>query len=1753
MHAPTPDPPLTAEHDIPSSAVASLAARVDALNRRAARFGFPAMTLTRGAETWRTRTVAGLGDVQVPYTRVRIAGQPMRIHGWSLACIIDHENQIVLGLPGRACPPRYWQAGIPPVGGCDQCHVDRPRKRTYVVAHQDGRSAQLGRECVRDYLGHPQAEELIGHAAAVAELLREVDGFDDALEPDVGAGRILLKPEVVLADVFEHLAGAPYEKSDAPSGGTVGAMRARYARARKGEKMTRTARSEALARDAIAWLQQQPDAGSPYMFNLKSIAKQAGIDPDSKAMNMWVSLPIAFEKGTRGAGGAHVGAIGERRVFDLVVERVVPFSGDFGTTYTYQLRDPDRNLLVWRASSELVQDGRVVSPGASLRLTCTVTDHVQGRAGKETRVNRCVLAKPGDEARAAKRKTKTEPLAKRFVRTMKRLKQIYAWEDPRVTEDGEDILWETRLTRETRRAATMTLEEGAAKRAAELSSMLQAQGVGTARVERIGTTAPDPADAAWEITPLVLRVSPLRQDNPVLPGTAMAYGYLPGRFRTHQEGVAEVVAKAYGLAEEALGVRVKDELLGCGSFGCVAPTEDGEVLKVTTDWHEVLLFLLVWRYDIPGFARISRGPVLLPLRDIAGRAAYAYTREDFPSPERGVQVSEELQSIFHDFAYAAHAPINAAENIAKLARIPETRAIAEGLAKLQEHHYDVQDIRAANLAWHGDQLIVRDAMARARLRLPKEHRESREYTLLGELMRQRAIETAIGARKSNPLAPGAVDERTAPVERIEEHVRRAESVLGVEVRGDVLGCGSWGCAAPLRDGEELLKVTSDLSEVLAFALAKDLELPGIARATRGPVLLATTSSRAPVYAYTRAVLPDASLDASTLAMVLQLAPPRSRPLDETLAEMRRDARTRDIADTIQTLRDQHWELRDIKPANLGQRPDGSLVLRDVQARSDLPGGRRFKAEDGFLGAFLARADGARHDNPAAPGRYFHGTSLEAAKAALADGELRALPPAGRYRRQKSLVPVAGHVYATSKVGVALNYARVALEETRDVLAAIVEVVPQEPCQADEDFLGEAVWRAVVAHRVEIGKEDLWEPQEQVDYLRYKALAATGKELLAAIPDKERKQILASKRQEWSQSDKARIGKKVAALLTKPDLDRITLQSSEVACRGAKVLRAWLIGKKDMEFLARSRDPKTLDIPASALDQLQRRPWAAKRKNPVTLAPTKAGWPGKSHGVALSSLPQDELARGAAHEHEHTPNRFLATRIAADHLVEDPAYYTHLEAMERQENPRPRKTRCDFNRYRSLPSDVDKGSPLQAYGHIHAYRLGSYWTVPVDVPTDELRCLQRDIVTEKHRLASVRAADPSLLPPVEIGVFQDGSAWIVDGNHRLAHALSTDAPTVSVTFTFVGQEHPRHENPRTHAVLPLAEVERWEPLAATSGVSAVARSKAGFLGAYRAAKGRFDRLPAAWRAKREAFLARHLAQAKGEAMFDGGMPTRRHLALVMWAYSPEPARLAQAAERQQNPRPRAIDVGLTPAELAEIRARVAAGEVTDEDTERLIAWAPRAWAAAGAFGRPRSDWKDMWRRWLPETRTDLEARQELLAFLDTYSHDAIAAKAGAKAAAARAERAERAYEAQGVDLEDLWREGEPAVRRKAGGEWVWLYHGTSSALLPGILQHGLRPGENVIDAKTPGVFLTAMPGRGDNAGAFFYARRAAAHFGGEPVVLRVLVPFDALEPDPDDEDIQAGRHQYVIDAVAPAWIYEVNGERLPHAKAKGKTR
>lgn len=65
--------------------------------------------------------------------------------------------------------------------------------------------------------------------------------------------------------------------------------------------------------------------------------------------------------------------------------------------------------------------------------------------------------------------------------------------------------------------------------------------------------------------------------------------------------------------------------------------------------------------------------------------------------------------------------------------------------------------------------------------------------------------------------------------------------------------------------------------------------------------------------------------------------------------------------------------------------------------------------------------------------------------------------------------------------------------------------------------------------------------------------------------------------------------------------------------------------------------------------------------PACMDPLRGG---KAEGRDPADFDQRELARGILVEMEHTRDRAVATRIAMDHLVEDPLYYRKLARIHK---------------------------------------------------------------------------------------------------------------------------------------------------------------------------------------------------------------------------------------------------------------------------------------------------------------------------------------------------------------------------------------------------------------------------------------------------------------------------------------------------------
>lgn len=59
------------------------------------------------------------------------------------------------------------------------------------------------------------------------------------------------------------------------------------------------------------------------------------------------------------------------------------------------------------------------------------------------------------------------------------------------------------------------------------------------------------------------------------------------------------------------------------------------------------------------------------------------------------------------------------------------------------------------------------------------------------------------------------------------------------------------------------------------------------------------------------------------------------------------------------------------------------------------------------------------------------------------------------------------------------------------------------------------------------------------------------------------------------------------------------------------------------------------------------------------------WTGLSKGKKVNEFDVDQIKKGIKIEMEHTRNKKIAQKIAMDHLVENPKYYTYLEKMEKK--------------------------------------------------------------------------------------------------------------------------------------------------------------------------------------------------------------------------------------------------------------------------------------------------------------------------------------------------------------------------------------------------------------------------------------------------------------------------------------------------------
>jgi len=420
-------------YKVPEENLPKLTAQIEKLQKRAAKLNVGEITFTL------------LDYKEVEYMKngfprirrihdVEIDGAAPKIAGWTFAATIQpmvDEDGNVLGnilrvVPGTefTIPAKYRDA----VNNCDHCHTDRRRNDTFVLRYESRDSQdrwqwkQVGRNCLRDFLGHQSPEayatmaQILIDAATLGELAGD-DGYDGA-----GSGhrieRFAAEEFLTIAAAMIRTYGFRSNKTAREFGGqsTSGSIDefvncGPEARKKNFKAYTVTDADKQQAADVYAWLQGlQNDArieSNDYLYNLSLLGRGAtfttrnfglatsAIATWAKEQEREINRRKRFEDDAK---SQYVGTIGERIVFTATVVYTNKYESDFGISHFCKFKTDDGNILAYFASNDMgwATERKVTLKG-------TVKKQEERKGVKTTTVTRCSLFVPKDAEKAIKK------------------------------------------------------------------------------------------------------------------------------------------------------------------------------------------------------------------------------------------------------------------------------------------------------------------------------------------------------------------------------------------------------------------------------------------------------------------------------------------------------------------------------------------------------------------------------------------------------------------------------------------------------------------------------------------------------------------------------------------------------------------------------------------------------------------------------------------------------------------------------------------------------------------------------------------------------------------------------------------------------------------------------------------------------------------------------------------------------------------------------------------------------------------------------------------------------------------------------------------------------------------------------------------------------------------------------------------------------------------------------------------------------
>lgn len=367
------------------------------LAKKAKQYGTEAITWTWGDTFQEERRTESGRKIKVAYQDLILNTlEAPRVGKFEFVARLEitPTGVIIDCVPGESLPKHFRDNA----GQCEHCQQNRARKDLFVVRGEDGTLVQVGRTCLRDYMG----TDAPGKVAATFRFEREFKAWGEEF---AGGRKIADSTEELLAVTSASIRMRGWVSKSAPeSAGTPtayhigvwfqqGSLTKLEAAEKAALKAALTEGDWQLAKDAIAWVLGNGD-DSEYMDNLRVILAAGAVE--GKRRGYACSAVAAYqrelgkleararqaEKAALGTSKA-VGSVGERLQLELTVRDAKGFNGDYGYSILYKMEDAAGNVFSWFSSGSTKLD-----IGQTYKLKATIKGHGEYQGVVETQLSR---------------------------------------------------------------------------------------------------------------------------------------------------------------------------------------------------------------------------------------------------------------------------------------------------------------------------------------------------------------------------------------------------------------------------------------------------------------------------------------------------------------------------------------------------------------------------------------------------------------------------------------------------------------------------------------------------------------------------------------------------------------------------------------------------------------------------------------------------------------------------------------------------------------------------------------------------------------------------------------------------------------------------------------------------------------------------------------------------------------------------------------------------------------------------------------------------------------------------------------------------------------------------------------------------------------------------------------------------------------------------------------------------------------------